>query len=339
VSYASSSEIKGYLQAVAGRFGIDQYIRFNTKVVLARWSDTTNTWTVNNSDGSSFESELLFNAGGILNNPQYPAIKGFSDFSGPVLHTAAWNNSVQLTGKRVGIIGAGASAVQLLPQIQPIAEKIYMFIRTPSWISPAVAMSDATRPDQLYRADEKRQFRDDELQYLTERKSLESQFNRMFPAFMKLSPQQQDLRNRFEARMKELIADERLQKKLIPNFEAGCRRINPGEQYLVSLQEPNVEPVFDGINCITPNSVQVGGKDHEIDILVAATGFNTTFKPRFPIFGRGETNLQDLWMSDPVSYLGTGVSGFPNYFTFLGPNTPISNGSLMGEYAMVKYKS
>lgn len=140
------------------------------------------------------------------------------------------------------------------------------------------------------------------------------------------------MKAQFESRMKELITDKDLQKKLIPSFEAGCRRINPGEQFLVALQKPNVRAIFDPIEEVTATGVVVsGGMEHPADVLVAATGFDTTFKPRFPIIGRDGTNLQDLWRSDPTSYMGIGVSGFPNYLTFLGPNTPISNGSLMGE--------
>lgn len=156
--------------------------------------------------------------------------------------------------------------------------------------------------------------------------------NGNFLAFFKKSPEQRKLKAQYESRMKELIPDEQLRKKLIPPFEAGCRRINPGEQYLVALQKPNVRPIFESIEKITATGVVLsGGIEQPADILIAATGFDTTFRPRFPIIGRDGVNLQDLWHDEPTSYMGTGVSGFPNYLTFLGPNTPISNGSLMGE--------
>ncbi|CAG9948957.1 unnamed protein product [Clonostachys rosea f. rosea IK726] len=328
--YASSKEIQAYMVRVARHFDLERYIKYNSKVVSARWSDSSSTWTVQTDDGSMFESELLVNAGGILNHPQYPNVAGLDKFAGPLLHTADWDDSINLEQKTIGVIGAGASAVQLLPKLQPLAKKIYMYIRTPSYIAPAVAVPDPTRPDQVYYSEEKEEYRNNREHYLAERKNLESQFNGMFRAFFKGTQQQADLRSKFENRMKELIKDESLQKKLIPTFEAGCRRINPGEQYLISLQEPNVEPIFDGITSVTSNGIISNGTEHAVDVLVAATGFNTTFKPRFPIFGQGGTNLQDLWADEPSSYLGTGVSGFPNYFTFLGPNTPISNGSALG---------
>ncbi|KAF9873662.1 hypothetical protein CkaCkLH20_08772 [Colletotrichum karsti] len=328
--YASSGEIQQYLCGVARHFDLLKYIRFNTKVVNAQWSEGSGTWTIETEHGSKIESEILVNAGGILNNLQMPAIEGLNSFTGPILHTANWDHSVDLKGKAVGVIGSGASSVQLLPQIQPESRKINIFIRTPSWISPPVALPEADRAGNKYEEKEKKVFRDDDEQYLRDRKRLESQFNAMFDAFFKTSPQQKDLRERFEGRMRALVRDGALQDRLIPRFEAGCRRINPGEQYLLTLQEPNVEPVFDGIEKITPDGIVAGGIKYPVDVLVAATGFNTTFRPRFPIIGRGGVNLQDLWAKSPTSYCGTGVSGFPNYMIFLGPNTPISNGSLMG---------
>ncbi|KAK1542459.1 hypothetical protein CPAR01_05846 [Colletotrichum paranaense] len=328
--YASSQEIQAYLDGVARHFDLRKFIKFNTTVTKVEWSEDSGTWSVNTADGSTLVSEILVNASGILNNFQMPNIEGFENFAGPVLHTANWDSSVNLGGQRVGVIGAGASSVQLLPEIQTEARKISVFIRTPSWISPPVALPEANRPGHTYGIDEKEAFREDEKEYLETRKGLESQFNGMFQAFFKANPEQRTMRQRFETRMRSLIQDKTLQDQLVPKFEAGCRRINPGERYLLTLQEPNVEPVFDGIERITASGIVAGGVEYPADVLIAATGFNTSFRPRFPILGRNGVNLQDLWADEPTSYCGTGVSGFPNYMVFLGPNTPISNGSLMG---------
>lgn len=336
-SYASSQEIKAYLDGVAKHFDLKRFIKFKTKVTNAQWSEVSSTWTVEVENGSTYEAEVLFNAGGILNNLQMPNITGINTFVGPILHTADWDPSIDLKGKRIGVIGAGASAVQLLPQIQPPATKVTAFIRTPSWISPPVALPEADRPSYSYDEAEKTRFRENDAEYLEHRKRLEAHFNGMFDAFFKASPQQRDLRERFESRMRSLIRDVALQERLIPKFEAGCRRINPGEQYLLTLQQPNVEPVFEGIEKITATGIVAGGVEYPVDVLIAATGFNTTFTPRFPIIGRNGNNLQDIWAENPTSYCGTGVSGFPNYMIFLGPNTPISNGSLMGEYKTFAY--
>ncbi|KAG8412573.1 hypothetical protein J3458_014283 [Metarhizium acridum] len=259
-----------------------------------------------------------------------PNIEGLGTFAGPTLHTAAWDSSVDLQGKTIAIIGSGASSIQVLPQLQAKCKHINVYIRTPSWICPPVVVPNAGSSNYTYQDEERELFRKDEKNYINSRKEIESQFNSMFGAFFKLNPEQQDMRNRFEARMRCIIKDEELQRRLIPSFEAGCRRINPGEQYLISIQEPNVQPVFDPIQRATPSGIIAGGVEYPADVIVAATGFNTSFRPRFPIIGRKGLNLQDIWGKDPISYFGTGVSGFPNYLIYLGPNTPISNGSLMG---------
>ncbi|KAH7214445.1 hypothetical protein DER44DRAFT_819318 [Fusarium oxysporum] len=328
--YASSDEIQGYLKGVAKHFDLERYISFNTKVVSARWSERDSTWTVQLEDGSLVTSEIMVNAGGILNHPQIPNIEGLSDFTGPLLHTASWDHSIDLRGKRVGVIGAGASSIQLVPSIQPLVQDMKVFIRTPSWIAPPVALPDPNATNYTYSTEEKAIFEANKDMYLDTRKGLEDQFNGMFRIFLKSSPEQKRTRAMFESRMKQLIPDKDLQNKLIPPFEAGCRRINPGEGFLTALQKPNVEPVFDSIKRVTQGGIVAGSKEYPVDVLVAATGFNTTFRPRFPIIGRNGVNLQDAWQEHPESYLGLGVAGFPNYLIFLGPNTPISNGSLMG---------
>lgn len=261
-----------------------------------------------------------------------PNVEGLSSFAGPLLHTADWSDGHDLKDKRIAVIGSGASSVQLVPQLQPSAKNIQVFIRTPSWISPPPVKPPSGSLNHVYATHEKASYRNDDAAYLDVRKDYEANFNGMFRAFIKNTPEQDNLRTTFEDGMKQLIPDEELQKKLIPDFEAGCRRINPGENFLHALQKPNVQPIFDKIERVTPTGVVAGGQEYPADVLVAATGFNTTFKPRFPIIGRGRVNLQDLWSETPISYMSVAVSGFPNYLIFLGPNTPISNGSLMGEW-------
>jgi len=329
-SYASSSEIQAYFKHVAQHFGLDQYIRYNTEIVSAEWSDTSSTWKIGIAGRPSIESEILVNASGILNNPNLPDIEGYDSFKGPRLHTAAWDNSVNLRGKRVAMIGAGASAIQVLPKIEPIASHVDVYIRTPSWITPPVAAPEPDMTNHKYSAEEQERFRWNEKAYLETRKNMEAHFNGAFQMFRKGSDKQRELRRQLEERMKALIPDPDMQEKLIPKFEVGCRRVNPGEPYLAALQKSTVRPIFDPIERITPDGVMVDGELHPVDVIIAATGFNTSFRPRFPIIGRSGVNLQDQWAKTPISYMGTGVSGYPNYLIFLGPNTPIANGSVMG---------
>lgn len=329
-SFVSSSEIQSYLKGVARHFDLERFIRYNSKVTSATWSASAGAWTVEVEGGQPISSEVLVNASGILNNYKMPYIPGLSSFTGPVLHTAAWDPSVDLRGKRVAIIGSGASAIQVLPQVQPIASRVQVYIRTPSWICQPLGVPEAMAPTHRYSEEEKASFRSDETAYLQTRKGIESQINSMFSIFVKGSPAQRDARARFETRMRQVIRDPALQEALIPDFEVGCRRVSPGEPFLHALQEANVEPVFAGIEKVSADGIVAGGVSRKADVLVAATGFNTSFRPRFPIAGVDGVDLRDVWKDTATSYMGTGVAGFPNYLIFLGPNTPISNGSALG---------
>ncbi|KAJ4374979.1 hypothetical protein N0V83_002058 [Neocucurbitaria cava] len=335
-SYASSAEIRSYLKAVTCHYEIDRYISLRSAVTRTVWSETESKWTVSVQNQGDFDCEILVNACGILNNVQYPRVKDLDLFQGPLLHTAAWDDNVDLSGKRVAIIGAGASAIQTLPAIAETVERCDVYIRTPSWISPPFGTD---KPGNFtYTEEEKQRFRDDPDFSLSTRKAMETSFNNLYSASVKGSEEQVALRNALEKSMKALIRDPELHDKLIPKFEVGCRRVNPGERYLTALQLPNVHPVFEPIDSVTPEGVVCGGQLREVDAIITATGFDTSFRPRFPIIGRNGRDLRDLWRDDPVGYFGLAVSGFPNYLVFLGPNTPISNGSLMGTLeATVEY--
>lgn len=310
-------------------YGIERFISFRSQVEYASWDETRNAWNVQVRGHSNLQCEILFNASGILNNIQHPRIRHLDRFSGPFLHTAAWDSNIDLKGKRVAIVGAGASAIQLLPAIQQQVQHADIYIRTPSWIVPLAGHTANAEPNHVYTREEKQQFHDQDFSVRT-RKAMETTYNSIFKAFEKGSEDQKNFRAKVEARMRELIRDPTLQAKLIPDFEVGCRRINPGEAYLEALQQENVEPIFDSIEEVTSGGIIAGGKVRPVDIIIAATGFDTSFRPRFPIIGQHGRDLRQLWKDEPVSYFGTGVAGFPNYLTFLGPNTPISNGSLMG---------
>lgn len=306
-------------------------MKFQCPVEKAIWNEQTSRWAVKIQGGLEYESEILFNASGILNNPKFPELKGLHEFTGNLAHTAAWDSRIDVTGKRVAIVGAGASAIQVLPALQKQASHIDIYIRTPSWITPPAGGSFIDSYNHTYSEEEIEEFSQDADFSLRTRKEMEASFNGMFSAFLKGSEQQQQLREKLETRMKQLIRSADLQRKLIPDFEAGCRRLNPGEKYLEALQQENVEAVFEPIETVTVDGVlDRSGASRPADTIVAATGFDTSFRPRFPIIGTNGRDLREMWKDTPEAYCGLAVSGFPNYLIFLGPNTPISNGSLMG---------
>lgn len=296
----------------------------------ATWDATRALWRVFIGDTTCFECEFLINACGILNHFSNPNIPGLADFTGQLLHTAAWDDRVDLHKKRVAIIGSGASAIQCLPAIQDRAEHIDMYIRTPSWIVPRKgSLGEENNP--RYSDDEVQKFREDLSHSVRVRKDMESYYNSMFSLFFKDSPEQSAFRAVVEDFMARKIKDSSLRENLIPAFDVGCKRINPGEPYLDALQKTNVEAIFDPIDRISSDGVVVkSGTCRQVDTLILATGFDTSFRPRFPIIGIDGVDLREAWKEDPSSYFGLAVHGFPNYLMFLGPNTPIANGSLMG---------
>lgn len=329
-SYASSSEIQAYFKSVCKHFNIGRHINFQSKVQEAVWDESRGVWIISVEGQVNFEAEILFNASGILNNIKYPRLQDLDNFSGSLLHTADWDSSVSLKGKRIAVVGAGASAIQLLPVIQKEASNIDVYIRTPSWITPQTNSLLSDELNHTYSTEEKTAFRRDIGKYALVRKQMETYYNTMYRMFIRDSEEQSNTRRRLESWMKERISDSELQAKLIPKFEVGCRRINPGEAYLEAIQQPNVTPIFDPIDRVTSEGVICDGRLRRVDVIVAATGFDTSFTPRFRIIGSGGVDLAELWQRNPVSYFGLAVSGFPNYLVFLGPNTPIANGSLMG---------
>lgn len=211
-------------------YGIDKHIRFKSKVEKAEWQEEQGCWKVHVADRGIIEAEIVFGATGLLNSIQYPRIKNLHCFAGKSLHTANWDEDVDLRGKRVGIIGAGASAIQLLPQIQHMTESIDIYIRNPSWISPPPPGKDANRErNRIYTQAEIERHRDDLDWSCETRKAIEHAFNAHFKLFIKGTKEQQDARDELEQYMQTQIHDPKLREKLIPQFDVSqnyCQSIS-----------------------------------------------------------------------------------------------------------------
>ncbi|KAI7082988.1 flavin-binding monooxygenase [Hortaea werneckii] len=337
-NYASSKEIYTYFADFADTFGLREYISCGHEVVGAKWNEEAKDWTVKvkTADGRVFDQDCDFfiNAAGILNNWCWPTISGIEKFRGPLLHSADWDDSVDLTGKRVGLIGNGSSGIQILPQVRQLDSHVTTFVRQPTWISPALGMEY-----HKYTDEEKNQFKNEPEVLLNMRKKTEDAMNTAFPLFINGSVSQAAAEQHFKQRMKSKLANPELEKLLIPDFTVGCRRLTPGVNYLESLGEENVSTVYGSISEITPTScITKDGQEIPLDVLICATGFDTSFKPRFPVIGRGGIELAKEWVDEPRSYLSIAAHGYPNYFMFLGPNCPIGNGPIIfsieiqGEY-------
>lgn len=231
---------------------------------------------------------------------------------------------------------ARSSGIQILPTILPQVKNVVNFVREPTWIAPIILPGFEPRE---FHEKEKLEFRSDPHKHLEYRRTIESNGNGIFPLFLRESEQQQQALAFFAHAMKDKISDPSLKEKLVPKWNVGCRRLTPGVGYLEALKDEKSSLVYGEITQITSRGpVDEDGNEHPIDVLICATGFDTTFKPRFPLTGPGGVTLNEKWQKTPESYLGMAAAGFPNYFMFLGPNCPIGNGPvLVGIEAQADY--
>ncbi|KAI0410044.1 hypothetical protein F4802DRAFT_543132 [Xylaria palmicola] len=327
--YASASEIYDYFNAFADKYDLRQYVRLQHQVAGASWNSDKSEYdvAVKNADGVEImdHCDILINASGVLNNWRWPDIPGLDKYKGKLLHTANWDENVELEGKNVGLIGNGSSAIQVLPAIRDKCNKVTNFIRNPSWVSPAAGLEQ-----HVYSEEERAAFADKPGALLEYRAGIENGMNKLFDLFLRDSQLQRDARAHVDAQMREKLRDEYLESKLIPEFSFGCRRLTPGVNYLESLVHPKVEVVVGAISAVTEDGcVGEDGKEYPVDVLICATGFHTNFRPRFPILSPTGKNLQDEWARDPQSYMGVAAAGFPNFLTILGPTSPVGNGPVL----------
>ncbi|KAH6259915.1 hypothetical protein HBI42_095670 [Parastagonospora nodorum] len=337
--FSYAPDIQKYLLKVVEVFDLRKYMTFNTEVVRAEWQEETGKWKVTlkqkspSGEEKEFveECDLLLYATGILNNYKWPKIKGINSFKGKIVHTATWPEDYQReqwANDRVAIIGSGASSIQTVPTMQPHAKHLDIFVRTGVWF---VQIANNYGQNKEYSEEERDEFRRDPKKLLAHAKDIENQVNGLWGAFYTGSEGQKAAQDLFRERMKEFIKDERLLAGFTPKFEVGCRRITPGDPYMNAIQKENVDVHFTAVDEIDETGV-IGndGKHREVDTIVCATGFDVTYKPRFPVIGRNGVDLYEKWKNEPESYLGLGCPDMPNWIMFVGPTWPVENGSVTG---------
>ncbi|KAL3481115.1 hypothetical protein BJX99DRAFT_219065 [Aspergillus californicus] len=338
--YSSASEILHYFKSVAEDHGLMKYMHLSSKVVHAKWDEEDQQWHVKlqKTDGSDtfFEDKahVLINAGGVLNKWKWPAIPGRETFQGPMLHSANWDDSIQLEGKRVAVIGSGSSAVQIVPNIQPAVGTLKCFIRSQSWVTASFGQRFAGKGGTNFKYNEKQKdiLRNDPQKYLAYRKKIESELNSRFRFILNGSQEQAEARAAAEHDMRTRLAKKpEIADLIVPtNFAVGCRRPTPGAGYLEALCEDNVTVVSQSIQEITPTGIRTAdGVDHEFDVIVCATGFDVSWKPAYPTIGRESRSLSKEWAQAPSTYLSITVPHFPNYLIFNGPFGPYGHGSFL----------
>ena len=322
-TFSLQPEIQRYLRKVAEDFGVIPRIRFNTTVNTASWDDQAKHWILDTTDGTQ-TANVLLTAHGFLSEPSYPDIKGLDSFGGKVMHSAHWDPSYDVTGKRVAVIGTGASAVQIVPRVHETARRLYVFQRTAAWILPHRGRPVRDWEKKLYRRVPPVQRALRGVTYVT------SEFL-LLPALLK--NQRTDTIKRMALRhLDNQVPDPELRKKLTPNFTPGCKRLTPTNDYLPAIASTKTELVTDGISAVAPTGIVTSdGVLREVDVIILATGFRVTDNT-FPgvIRGRDGRTLREVWDGGAMgAYNGTTFAGFPNLFMLAGPNTGIGHTSLV----------
>ncbi|KAI4672019.1 hypothetical protein J4E85_000214 [Alternaria conjuncta] len=339
--YSYSPEIWEYLKSIERENDfIAKYIRLRHRLEHVEWDDAAGLWRFRVRDLEKdvvFEdsAEFFVNAGGVLNKWKWPEIPGLQDFKGKLMHSANYEEGYDLSNKRVAVIGAGSSGVQIVASIQQKVQHLYHWIRSPIWITAGFAQTWAGKNGANFRYSEKqlKYLEENPKKYLEYRKQIENELNQRFKFIIKGSEEARLAREYADAEMRnKLNHDSRLIDKMIPkNFNPGCRRPTPAPGYLEALVAPNATVFTDPIGSITTTGfTDKEGNHHEVDVIICATGFDTSWLPRFPFKAHGH-DLRDLWGSEDgvTSYLSVGIPNFPNTFSFCGPYGPLGHGSFM----------
>ncbi|POR31118.1 Putative sterigmatocystin biosynthesis monooxygenase stcW [Tolypocladium paradoxum] len=338
--YSSAPEILKYFKDVADKYNLNKYIQLNHTVVGAHWIEEEQMWHVQIQQGDDPEAiiedkaNIFVNASGVLNKWKWPDIKGRGTFQGHMLHSANWDDSVSLEGKRVAVIGGGSSAVQIVPNIQPVVGSMKCFIRSESWVTAGFGQQFAGKAGAnfAYNKEQREIFRNDPKKYLAYRKKIESDLNSRFRFILNGSEEQAEAKKFAEKDMRDKLARKpEIADIIVPkNFAVGCRRPTPGNGYLEALCEDNVSVVSSSITEITPKGIKTAeGVEHEFDIIVCATGFDVSWRPQYPTIGRNGVSLSKYWQDVPNTYLSVTVANFPNYIVFNGPFGPYGHGSFL----------
>jgi cation diffusion facilitator CzcD-associated flavoprotein CzcO len=321
-TFALQPEIWDYLRTVADDFDLRPRIRLGCELLGAEWDEPARRWRIETSRGA-LTARVLVAAMGGLSEPSIPALPGLETFAGTAFHTAAWDHDHDLAGRRVAVVGTGASAVQVIPRIQPLVERLTVFQRTPPWIMP--------HPGRAVRPRERRLFRLlPALQQAVRGAVYWGRETYVLPfTHHRLSRLPERIARRHIAAQ---VADPALRRAVTPDYEIGCKRILMSNDYYPALQRPNVELVADAVVEVRPHAiVTADGREHPVETIVWGTGFRVNDMPvGEQLRGRDGRLLGDVWREHGLQALrGTTIAGFPNLFMLVGPNTGLGHNSIV----------
>lgn len=320
---APGGEILEYLKRVYTEFGVEQHVTFNSEITAARYDK--GAWVLETTAGTHGPFDAVITAMGILRHPTMPDIRGLDDFEGVKFHSAHWRDDISLEGKRVGVIGTGSTATQIITTIAAGTQKLSVFQRTPQWIMPL--------PNTPIPEEDKQRFRDDAALMQSRYDELADDFNNKWAAA--IVGKAPGIYARIERscidNLDLSVKDPALREKLRPNYKVGCKRLVMSDGFYDAIQRPNVELVTDKIVQVEAKGIRtVDGQLHKLDVLILATGYSA-HSTLFPmkVTGRAGLTIEEAWKEVNEAYLAVTIPGFPNFFMIGGPNSPIGNFSFL----------
>jgi cation diffusion facilitator CzcD-associated flavoprotein CzcO len=321
-SFSPQNEILAYLEGCADRFGVRSKVQLSAAVTRADYDEEKALWRVEVNGAEVLTARILVLAKGLLSRPNLPDLPGLPSFAGRTFHSAAWDHDFDLRGKRVAVVGTGASAIQFVPQIAPLTDRLYLYQRTPPWILPK-----ADRP--LTRV-EKRLFRSVPAAQRAIRRAIYWGLESRAVGFT-VSPR---LGKSFELlgrrHIRRQVSDRRLRELVTPDYAMGCKRVLISNDYYPALERDDVELVVDPIERVSEGGiVSADGREREVDAVIFGTGFRPFDLGPMPIVGRGGRDLHRSWAESPRAHRGTTVADFPNLFLLVGPNTGLGHSSMI----------
>ncbi|MEU8539830.1 NAD(P)/FAD-dependent oxidoreductase [Streptomyces sp. NPDC048717] len=321
-TFSGQRHIRAYLEHVTDTFGIRPHLRLGHEVVRSVWNADELRWDIETSRGT-FSADVVVSATGPLSDPKIPDIPGLADFTGKIFHSAQWDHDYDLTGKRVAMVGTGASAIQIVPSIQPRVSRLTVFQRTPPWVMPRVDRAISAPERWLHR----------QLPFTTAaRRGLLWGIRELQVSAFTKRPDELGLIERLaKANIARAVKDPALRAKLTPSYRLGCKRILLSNAYYPALTRPNVDVVASGLKEVRGNTVVAAdGTETEVDAIVFGTGFHVTDMPIAErVVGAYGRTLAEQWKGGMEALRGATAAGFPNFMTIIGPNTGLGNSSMI----------
>jgi cation diffusion facilitator CzcD-associated flavoprotein CzcO len=322
-AYGKQPEILAYLEHCADTYDLRSHLRLGEAVTQARFDEGRGCWHVTTATGEQLVARSLLLGNGALHVPQLPDIPGLDTFAGERFHSARWNHAYPLSGKRVAVVGTGASAIQFVPEIAPDVARLHVFQRTAPWVVP--------KRDRAITEAEQWLFEHVPGAHWLRRTGLYWLMESRVVGFAYAPRVNQLLERLVRLHLERAVPDPRLRAKLTPSYRLGCKRVLISNDWYPALQRDHVELVTDAIAEVTPRGVRtVDGTEREVDALILGTGFRVSeYLSSIQVLGRDGLELNDVWRVSLRNYLGITVSGFPNLFLLMGPNTGLGHNSMI----------